>query len=76
MRVDTLDQWEVESRAQLTTALSIFRFWYNHVRPHDHLDGQTPAEVWHGVGPFARVPVARTPFHAWDGLLTGVWLTY
>jgi transposase InsO family protein len=71
-----LDPWEVESRAQLATALSIFRFWYNHVRPHDYLDGRTPAEVWRGVDPFARVPVARTRFHAWDGLLTGVWLKY
>jgi transposase InsO family protein len=71
-----LDQWQVESREQLANALHLFRFWYNHVRPHDHLDGQTPAEVWSGINPFVRKPVARTRFEAWDGLLTGVWLEY
>ncbi|MEO1333954.1 MAG: integrase core domain-containing protein, partial [Myxococcota bacterium] len=28
--------------------LRSFRAWYNHVRPHQHLNGQTPAEAWEG----------------------------
>jgi len=26
--------------------LQEIRTWYNHDRPHDHLHGRTPAEVW------------------------------
>jgi transposase InsO family protein len=30
-------------------ALGAMRTWYNHDRPHDHLQGRTPAEVWAGI---------------------------
>jgi transposase InsO family protein len=42
----------------LTRALQGIRTWYNHDRPHDHLHGQTPAEVWAGSDVFA--PRSRT----------------
>lgn len=29
--------------------LTSIRLWYNHDRPHDHLQGRTPAEVWAGI---------------------------
>lgn len=29
------------------------RTWYNHDRPHDHLWGRSPAEVWAGIDVFA-----------------------
>ena len=32
------------------------RTWYNHARPHDHLQGRTPAEVWAGIDVFAARP--------------------
>jgi len=32
------------------------RAWYNHERPHDHLHGRTPAEVWAGIDVFAAKP--------------------
>ena len=32
------------------------RTWYNHTRPHDHLQGRTPAEVWAGIDVFAAKP--------------------
>jgi transposase InsO family protein len=38
---------------ELATALSEIRTWYNHERPHDHLQGRTPAEVWAGIDVFA-----------------------
>lgn len=31
---------------EFATALCDIRTWYNHDRPHDHLQGRTPAEVW------------------------------
>jgi len=53
----------------LAETLSIFRFWYNHVRPHQHLKGRTPSEVWNGhVRSRRDEPVY---FSAWDDLLTG-----
>jgi transposase InsO family protein len=32
------------------------RTWYNHERPHDHLQGRTPAEVWAVIDVFATKP--------------------
>lgn len=63
-----LDRWIVKDAAQLDTSLRLFRFWYNHVRPHRHLDGATPAEVWSRPGKGRR---HEQWFEAWDGLLTG-----
>ena len=48
--------------------------WYNHVRPHQHLCGQTPVEAWDGIDPYARVPKQVRHFNAWDGLLRGLYL--
>lgn len=33
----------------LSDALREIRSWYNHERPHDHLQGRTLAEVWAGM---------------------------
>jgi transposase InsO family protein len=30
----------------LETGLKEFKFFYNHIRPHQHLYGRTPSEVW------------------------------
>jgi putative transposase len=42
----------------LEDKLISIRAWYNHDRPHDHLQGRTPAEVWAGINVFA--PRSRT----------------
>ena len=59
-----------EQRAQF--ALNQFRLWYNHVRPHQNINGQTPAEAWsnkqvnrHGTNMY---------FNLWEGVLTGYYL--
>ena len=68
---ERLNQWEINSHEELAHSLHLFRFWFNHVRPHDYLDGRTPAEVWSGK----RGNANRAQwFTAWDGLLTGYWL--
>lgn len=36
------------SEREITDYLHIFRNWYNHVHPHQHLDRRTPAEAWDG----------------------------
>ncbi len=38
---------------ELSMALRESRTWYNHDRPHDYLQGRTPAEVWAGIDVFA-----------------------
>jgi len=68
---DRLNQWEIASHQELAHSLHLFRFWYNHVRPHDYLDGATPAEVWSGK---KGNPDRAKWFEAWDGLLGGYWL--
>ncbi len=45
-----LDQWEVVSFAALDASLVEFGFFYNFVRPHQHLQGRTSHEAWHGIG--------------------------
>jgi transposase InsO family protein len=40
----------------VTRSLHEIRTWYNHDRPHDHLQGRTPAEVWAGIDIFAGKP--------------------
>ena len=47
-----LDQLAVDSFEALNGALAEFRFFYNHVRPHQNLAGLTPAEAWAGAAPF------------------------
>jgi transposase InsO family protein len=69
-----LDGWAVNELGQLQLALGDFRAWYNHVRPHQHLRGLTPAEAWEGIDPYAKAPRAVEFFSAWDGMLTGFYM--
>lgn len=69
-----LDQLEVDGFAALNSSLGEFRFFYNHVRPHQHLQGRTPAEAWDGVDPYALPVRQEYWFAAWDGLLCGFYL--
>lgn len=43
----------ISDERDLTRTLREIRTWYNHDRPHDHLQGRTPAEVWAGIDVFA-----------------------
>lgn len=64
-----LDQWEVASFRALNLSLAEFRFFYNVVRPHRHLQGRTPHEAWHETDPFTCKAKLYRWFTAWDGLL-------
>jgi putative transposase len=66
-----LDQWRVPHFVQLNRNLAAFRYWYNHIRLHQNLDGKTPAEVWRGADPYAKAQQREQWFEAWDGLLMG-----
>ncbi|KAF0163898.1 MAG: hypothetical protein FD157_2577 [Rhodocyclaceae bacterium] len=69
-----LDRIEVESFATLNSLLGEFRFFYNLIRPHQHLSGRTPAEAWSRDDPYAKPVKQEFWFEAWDGLLTGYYL--
>ena len=69
-----LDRLAVDSFETLNGALAEFRFFYNHVRPHQNLAGLTPAEAWAGEAGFAQPPRHEYWFEAWDGLLSGYYL--
>jgi transposase InsO family protein len=73
---ERMNQWEIDSLAQLNAALVPFHFWYNHVRPHQHLNGRTPAEVWAGIDIYSAKPKKAVWFEAWEGLLTGYYLRH
>jgi len=51
----------------LDALLREFAFWYNEVRPHQHLHGYTPAEVWRGVDPYLVAPKEVLRFEGWQG---------
>jgi transposase InsO family protein len=52
--------------------LHLFRAWYNHARPHQHLDGLTPALAWAGKTPTGRPRYVSE----WNGRLNGfLWNT-
>lgn len=55
----------------LNLALGYFRFWYKQVRPHQHLQGRTPHEVWHGIDVYRCKVRRRVEYEDWDGLLQG-----
>lgn len=71
-----LNQWIVTGIEQLNRDLNTFRHWYNHIRPHQNLDGRTPAEAWNGINPYIKPPKHGSWFEAWDGLLVGYQLRY
>jgi transposase InsO family protein len=69
-----LDRLAVDSMDALTLALIEFRFFYNHVRPHQNLGGATPAEAWTDIDPYAMPCKGEYWFEAWEGLLRGYYL--
>jgi transposase InsO family protein len=71
---ERLGQLAVDSFEALNVALTEFRFFYNHVRPHQHLGGATPAEAWVDVNPKKTGYKQEFWFEAWDGLLQGYYL--
>jgi len=66
----------IQNSKQLKVGLQEFGFYYNHIRPHDYLDGKTPYKVWHNIDVFKCAPKRIEPYRAWDGLLTGEQLLY
>jgi putative transposase len=48
-----LRQTRLTGEKDFDRRLTSIRRWYNHERPHDHLQGRTPAEVWAGIDVFA-----------------------
>ncbi len=49
--------------------LDVFRGWYNHLRPHQHLGGLAPTHAWATTAPRPGAPAVYVS--AWGGLLTG-----
>ena len=58
----------------LDSLLAEFSIWYNAVRPHQHLHGFTPLEVWCGINPYTAAPKKVLRFEGWDGMLTGFYM--
>ncbi|MBU1777706.1 MAG: DDE-type integrase/transposase/recombinase [Gammaproteobacteria bacterium] len=73
---EKLNQWKIANIEQLNADLTTFAHWYNQVRPHQNLDGRTPAETWQGINPYVKPPKHEEWFEAWDGLLTGYHLRF
>lgn len=75
LKARLLPWWDVAGAPDsVQPDLDTVRLWYNHVRPHQGLDGQAPAEVWDQQVRVDR-GASRTRglrfFSAWEGLLSG-----
>ena len=70
---ERMNQLEVRSFDCLQEGLKEYRFWYNFVRPHQHLDGRTPAEAWERKRKCSFSGKNEHWFEAWDGLLKGLY---
>lgn len=55
----------------LDLSLAQFRFWYNAVRPPQHLGGRTPVQVWQGNNPNRQQPTRALWFEGRKGRLLG-----
>ena len=68
-----LKQLEIPNSNALQAALIEFSLFYNHVRPHQNLNGLTPAEAWQGCTQQDIRQNVRSPLlvQALDGLLVG-----
>lgn len=60
----------------LQLALTEFTLFYNHIRPHQNLNGLTPAEVWQGMTIISVWKSNPTPIlvEALDGLMVGFYM--
>ncbi|MCO7227589.1 integrase core domain-containing protein [Pleionea sp. CnH1-48] len=61
-----------DNQNHLNNELNTFRFWYNHVRTHDYLDGKTPTQCWDSTKHSNREKAQW--FDKWRGLLRGYYI--
>jgi transposase InsO family protein len=61
-----LTEHTIDDAASCDRALQHVRTVYNHLRPHQHLHGRTPAEVWAGVDVFASSRKSRRWLRRWE----------
>ena len=59
-------QHPIEDAVSLDRALAHTRCVYNHLRPHQHLQGRTPAEVWAGIDVFTPTRKSRRWLRRWE----------
>lgn len=72
-----LNQLIIPGGLALQMVLSEFTLFYNHVRPHQNLEGLTPAEVWQGktmADVWQEQPPKVQRVEALDGLMVGYYL--
>jgi transposase InsO family protein len=69
-----LVQHSIDDAASCDRALQHVRTVYNHLRPHQHLQGRTPGEVWAGVDVFAPTVRGRTWLWRWERHWQQAWL--
>jgi putative transposase len=69
-----IKQIQIDSVDHLKIALSQFNFWYNELRPHQHLGGCTPNEIWNNIDIHQNPPKKIQHFSYWNGLLSGYYI--
>jgi putative transposase len=67
-----LKQLVIPGKLALQAALNEWCYFYNHVRPHQNLNGMTPVEAWKGLNPAdLKQTKSATAVQALDGEVGG-----
>lgn len=64
--------YTLQDTAHVIHSLAEFRYWYNAARPHQHLHGLTPWQVWLRINPYCTRCRGAAMFTAWNGRLCGM----
>ncbi len=71
-----LKEYAIRDSQHLGCTLEQFQYWYNAIRPHQHLQGRTPNDAWENFNPFKHAPKLADLFSTWEEKLKGIRLRY
>ena len=67
-----LKRYVIQDGWHLIQSIEQFQLWYNVTRPHQHLKGFTPMNVWCGQDPLRSIPKDVAIYSAWNSTLKGL----
>lgn len=73
---EKMNQVTLDSISEYHKFLDVFKHWYNHTRPHQHLNGLTPYEFCRIKHRKKFIPKGAEFFYDYEGLFQGISIKY